>query len=203
MRFSRVQHEPLAEASPRGCCRRTSRRSRPTWPAATRSCSTCASPTSGPPPTSRPRLSVPQSKLQAMSLPSGGRISSAATLSLASVAAMACWAYAIHENTSVPALEEFMRHRCDFITHRPPDSSRRDRIPHAGDLRAALGAAAGRLPKGGPRRDEAALPALRGRHPRPPGEGGPGGARLRRCRRAPGGDLGALRVGVRRPRRVT
>ena len=44
----------------------------------------------------------------------------------------------------------------------PPDSSRRDRIPHAGDLRAAVGAAAGRLPKGGPGRDEAALPALRG-----------------------------------------
>ena len=44
----------------------------------------------------------------------------------------------------------------------PPDSSRRDRIPHAGDLRAAVGAAAGRLPKGGPRREQAPLPALRG-----------------------------------------
>ena len=45
-----------------------------------------------------------------MSLPSGGRISSAATLSLASVAAMAWGADAVHENASVPALEEFMRH---------------------------------------------------------------------------------------------
>ena len=59
-----------------------------------------------------------------MSLPSGGRISSAATLSLASVAAMAWGADAVHENASVPALEEFMRHRCDF--HSPPPPTPRD-----------------------------------------------------------------------------